>query len=120
MSKPARQQRCRKMNTIMIKAPLFTRHHLQKREYVKANKGLLHACYLYAYTASISLASAGGRFLNIQKAIEEDIVELHHLRACQIGKQYIFQWLLMLILLVQLCSHICICIKMYGKKITLH
>lgn len=43
MSKPARQQRSRKTNTIMIRVPLFSRHHLQKREYVKANKGLLHA-----------------------------------------------------------------------------
>lgn len=41
MSKPARQQRSRKTSTIMINVPVSTRHHLQKREYVKANKRLL-------------------------------------------------------------------------------
>lgn len=69
MSKPARQQRSRKTSTITINVPVSTRHHLQKREYVKANKRLLHACYLYAYTVRISLANAGGSFLDIHEAI---------------------------------------------------
>lgn len=53
----------------MIKVPLFTRHHLEKREYVKANKRFLHACYLYADIVHISLATADGSFLDIHEAV---------------------------------------------------
>lgn len=77
LSKPARQQRSRKTSTTTVKVPLFTRPHLQKREYVKANKRLLHACYLYAYTVHISLASAGGSFLDIHEVIDASTRRRH-------------------------------------------